>query len=320
MSGRVQNTNKIEKSIEKRLANYPSILTDYYYSMTDNTAATKNAYIRHISDYLDFLRENNYDIENNDTFREMTITEINKYVSYIRYSKNSGKLVENKESIRRARISAVKSFYDYLVDDGIVNKNLWDKVKLPKLVQDINVVAMNKDEITHVKNEIINSDDKWKTRDLLIFTLGCRTGLRVTALCEIDMRDINFSNNTIAVVEKGNSKKEMIIGDDTMKLIKDWISERGDIPGCDALFVSNRKGRISARTVERMIRKYTASLDKHITPHKMRSTCASMLYDATNDVYLVADQLGHRNIANTLRYTGVSEKKKKKAASLLDQL
>lgn len=320
MSGRLQNTSRIENSIEMKLKQYPRILSDYYYSMTDNTATTKNAYIRYISDYFDFLSENGEDINNMSTYSNIGLSDINQYVNYIRYSKANGKLIENKESIRRTRIAAVKSFYAYLLDCGYIDKNPCDRVKLPKLTQDVNVVSMTEKEIQHVKDNIINSGDKWANRDLLIFTLGCRTGLRVTALCEIDIDDIDFKEKKISVVEKGNKRRELFLGDDTIRMIKGWISERGEIPGCKALFVSNRKTRITQRTVERMILKYTSDLSKHITPHKMRSTCGTNLYEKTGNVYLVANQLGHKNIANTMRYTRISEQKKRDAANMLDSL
>lgn len=319
MSGRLYNSHKTEMNIENRLKKYPTILSDYYYSMTDNTAATKNAYIRYISDYFDFMI-NNGCVISKDSFKNITLNEINQYVNYIRFSNVNGKLVENKESIRRARIAAIKSFYSYLLDCGVIDKNPCERVKLPKLSQDINVVSMTEEEINHVKQNIINSNCKWANRDLLIFTLGCRTGLRVTALCEIDISDIDFKNKTISVIEKGNKKRELFLGNDTIKMIKEWIDERGEIPGCDALFVSNRNTRITQRTVERMISKYTADLDKHITPHKMRSTCGTLFYEKTGNVYLVANQLGHKNIANTMRYTKISEQKKREAANLLDSL
>ena len=320
MSGRLQNANRIENTVEMKLKLYPMILTNYYYSMTDNTAMTKNAYIRYIADYLDYLKENNYKIEDISIYSKITLAEVNQYINYIRYSKLNGKLIENKESIRRARIAAIKSFYAYLLDCGLIDKNPCDRVKLPKLTQDINVVSMTEKEIQHVKDNIINSGDKWANRDLLIFTLGCRTGLRVTALCEIDIDDIDFNEKKISVVEKGNKRRDLFLGDDTIRMIKEWIAERGEIPGCNALFVSNRKTRITQRTVERTILKYTADLGKHITPHKMRSTCGTNLYEKTGNVYLVANQLGHKNIANTMRYTRISEQKKRDAANMLDSL
>jgi site-specific recombinase XerD len=318
MSGRAQTTKKIENYIERKLNDYPQLLTNYYYSMTNNTAMTKNAYIRYLTEYLDFLKDHRYDITDISTFQGMTLNDLNKFVNHIRYTSVGGELIENKEEIRRAKLAAVRSFYNYLLDCNIVSKNPCDKLKLPKLNHDINVVSMTEEEIHHVKENIKKSNNRWMTRDLLIFTLGCRTGLRVTALCEIDIKDINFNNKTLSVMEKGNKRRDLFLGDNTIALIRDWIKERGEIPQCDALFISDRRSRISQRTVERMILKYTADLDKHITPHKMRATCGTLFYEKTGDVYLVANQLGHKNISNTMRYTNISEKKKKAAAEMLD--
>ena len=78
--------------------------------------------------------------------------------------------------------------------------------------------------------------------------------------------------------------------------------------------------RINVRSIENLITKYTYNIDKHITPHKLRSTCATNVYNATGDIYLTADVLGHSNIANTRRYAQISEERKRKAASAMDDI
>lgn len=74
------------------------------------------------------------------------------------------------------------------------------------------------------------------------------------------------------------------------------------------------------REIAEIIKRNTINIDKHITPHKMRSTCATNLYEKTNDIYLVQEVLGHKNIANTRRYARMSEEKKKNAADIMDKL
>lgn len=79
---------------------------------------------------------------------------------------------------------------------------------------------------------------------------------------------------------------------------------------------------MSNSAISAMIEKYTSAVipDKHITPHKMRSTCATNLWGETHDIYIVANQLGHKNLANTKRYTDISEEESKRVATILDEL
>ena len=84
-----------------------------------------------------------------------------------------------------------------------------------------------------------------------------------------------------------------------------------------ALFISRNGTRITPRSVQRMIKKYAsvAVKNKHITPHKLRSTYATGVYEATGDIYLVKDALNHKSINTTARYADISEEKRKEAST-----
>ena len=178
---------------------------------------------------------------------------------------------------------------------------------------------MSDREVRKLKGTV-SYNGKNSKRDNCIITIGCATGLRVSAIVNIDIEDIDFDNQTIKVVEKGNIERIINIGPNTIQAIRDWMEERYKRVGNNSgpLFVSNKKSRISVRTVQEMIQKATQDFDKHITPHKMRSTCAMKLYNKTGDIYLTAEQLGHKNLRNTMKYAKASEEKRKDAALLLD--
>lgn len=321
MSGRLENDYKIENKTKEMLIGMPSFAEDYYYSLSKKTAKTKNAYINYVNAYFQYLKQNGFDIDDINAYTAIKVSDINKYMNFISFNTTGGEIKENGESIIRVRMAAVKSFYKFLYDNDSIPSNPCEKIELPKITKEIAVVAMTKEEVGKVKENISSNGGKTKTQDLLIFTLGCRTGLRATALVEIDISDIDFDDNKIRVIEKGKKERDVYFTDDTKRLMQDWINERGAIPGCDALFVSNRKQRISQKTIGRIIKKYTSGcIEKHITTHKMRSTYATNLYEITGDIYLTANGLGHKNIANTMRYTNVSEIQKKKAAAVLDRL
>ena len=93
-----------------------------------------------------------------------------------------------------------------------------------------------------------------------------------------------------------------------------------DCSNNNALFLSQENTRISVRTIERLIKKYTDVVDKKVTPHVMRHSCATNLYEKTGDIYLCAKQLNHKNVSTTQRYAELSKEKQKQAANILDNL
>lgn len=316
MTGRQEHTIKTENHIEKTLLEQPKILSQYYKSLEEKTAQTKRVYVNYLIEYFNYLKANGFDPSNADNFRFIKKLDIDDYLSSTKYKiLKNGERKENGESIRRSKMFAVKKFYDFLVDNDYINSNPCDKVKLPSLSKDIKVVAMSKEEVEKSKRRIINSGDKFWKRNLAIFVIGVRTGLRVTSIIEINIEDIDFVENCIRVTEKGNKQREVYFGEDTKNIITDWIKERGSLE-TDALFVNGKGERVSYMVPKYIMDRYAPGY----TCHKMRSTTATNLYEDTGDIYLVADVLGHKNIANTRRYANISQKKRKQAASMLDNL
>ena len=85
------------------------------------------------------------------------------------------------------------------------------------------------------------------------------------------------------------------------------------------LFISNQRTKMTTMSAERIVEKYTYNINKHITPHKLRSTCGTNMYRATRDIYLVADVLGHSSTATTKKYTKVGLQDRKDASKLIAQ-
>ena len=319
MNGRQENTLKTENGIIIKLKKYPNIITKYYYSLTEKTAQTKKVYINHIIEYFIYLKSRGEDINNAYIFRKIKKSDIDEYIAYSRYSKRNGEIKENGVSIIRSKIYALKSFFSYLVDNEYIDSNPCDKVKLPNINTDIKIIYLTEEEIATIKERIINNDKYWQ-RDLAIFIIGIRTGLRITSIREINIEDIDFEEKCIMVTEKGNKQRTVYFGDDTKRILNDWLAVRGKNTKTNALFISNRGNRISYTVPKRILSKYANDFNKKITCHKMRSTCATNTYDKTGDIYLTADVLGHKNLSNTRRYTNISVKNRKKAATILDEL
>ena len=326
MKGRLEHDAKRETVILKLLATQPGYMRDYAKRFGSKTVSTKENYIRKVIEFLNYVRsDGRFDVTNLESLAKIKPSYINGYME----------LKKDMAPVTRAnKLAAIKDFFDFLCDDEYIDNNPCNRIKPPKVEENIHVVSMTPDEINHVKNRVKNGFDgetslekarreKWRSRDLAIVTLGCSTGLRVSSITEINLEDIDFDKNIITVVVKGNKTRECVVGKNTMETIKSWINDRKEIMNgsdCNALFVSDRKTRISTCTVTRIVERGAGDLNKHITPHKMRSSCATNLYNATGDIYLVQEVLGHSNIKNTRRYAAVSNQKRQKAADILDNL
>ena len=333
MNGRQETNEAIERFLSEKLINKPKVLHDYRYSFAGKTAMTKRNYIVTVINYLDYLSANNFNITDPSNFSSIKPSDINRYMEEkIHYRYVEGKRVENKEDSRAVKLFAISNFFNFLMAEGYIDHNPCDKVSVPHSSVEKEIVALDSDEITKMMNNIktgvgskksIAEDRKYINRNLAIVALGFSVGLRVTSICEINISDIDFSANKITVREKGNKERDVFFGNNTKEIIIKWISDRNKLfpnIATDALFISKKKQRLAPRSVADMIKKYSVGINKHITPHKMRSTCATNLYEKTGDIYLVQSVLGHKNIENTRRYAKMSGNKRMEAAKIMDDL
>lgn len=325
MEGRKENEEKVLKRIKETLVVAPKYIKEYYYTLNDKSYTTKYVYLNYVLDFLNFLDfELGLNIRDVRCFRQVKTSTINRYIAQL----------DGKESIKASRLYGIKNFFNYLISDEYLENNPCDRASIPRDKEEHKIISLTKEEIETVKNNVLTycgkinarpSQKQWIKRDYAIVMVGLSLGLRVTSLAEINLEDIDFQNKEIKVVEKGNKIRLVKFGTQIEEILLDWINERKYIlvdsgKKNSALFISNQIKRINVRSIEKMITKYTYNIDKHITPHKLRSTCATTLYNATGDIYLTADRLGHSNISNTRRYAQISEERKQKAVDAVDSI
>ena len=310
MSARQNNDKSIEIKINNMLKNQPEIIKMYIKTKHNMTPLSRYSYLRYVAGFNEYVKSKGISLE------EVKPMYINEYISDL--------TKDNGTDIINAKLSAIISFYSFLVENEIIEKNPCVKIKKLKKTKEKEVVYLTEDEIQKVKNYIIlkSTNKGYTKRDYCLFILGIRLGLRISAILNIDIEDIDFENKYVTVTEKGNITKNIVLGDDTMRIIKDWMKDREALVSKDehALFVSSKKNRMSVRAAERMIDGCGEYIGKKITPHKLRSTCAMTLYDKTGDIYLVQQQLGHKNIKNTMIYAKASDKKMKQVANMMDKI
>jgi site-specific recombinase XerC len=158
----------------------------------------------------------------------------------------------------------------------------------------------------------------FKNRDIAIMLLFMTTGMRKTALITLNIQDIDFDNQSIIVVDKGEIEQKYTLNDLTMKYINLWMYDRDEYTDTEALFVSKEGTRLSGTGIDKIVKKYTKEgLGIELSPHKLRAGFASILYETKHDAEFVRKAIGHSNISTTLRYITTDNKEREESSKIL---
>ena len=322
MSGRYEKDMKVENIIKGKLEYLPTVVTDYYYSLISGgkTYRTAQTYIDHIEKFIKYAFKRKCQ---NDFYLNVTPNTINRYMASLKTKNISGKVTRISDSYKTGAWSALNSFFQFLVPDYI-DSNPVAKTTRPKMKDNPEVTFLTQEEIAKVLNNVkAKASEHLVNRDLCLLKIGFAVGLRVSEIVQIDIDDIDFKHNTIKITGKGDKTYSVIIGENLKQQILLWLNDRakyfGDV-NSNALFISQEGKRISTRTMKDVMDRYCDVVDKHVTPHVMRHSCATNLYEQTGDIYLCAGQLHHSNVTTTQRYAELSNKKREQAANLLDRM
>lgn len=322
-NGRYEKELRFENRTKEKLKNMPNVVTEYYYYLISagSSFTTVDNYINYLNAFLKFTFG---DRCKEDFYLKVRAVHINKYISSLRTKTVGGQVKRTSDSLKAIHWSALNSFFQFLVPNYI-KENPVAETKRPKIKDNPDVTYLTQEEMDKIiKNISANANKTMLNRDLCILKLGLSTGLRVSAIVQIDLDDIDFIHNQIRVTEKGDVDNYIMIGNNLKEQIQLWLKDRDKYFGdCNthALFVSQKRNRISTDAVRKLMFKYTEGVtDKHVTPHVMRHSCATNLYEKTGDIYLCAKQLNHKNISTTQRYAEISKEKQKQAANILDDM
>jgi site-specific recombinase XerD len=248
------------------------------------------------------------------------------------YQKDEHEL-SNQERAKARKLATLRSFFKYYFKHEQIDSNVAALVDQPKLHEKA-IIRLEPNEVANLldladSGEGLSERQKkyhmqTRVRDVAILTLFLGTGIRISELVGIDLGDIDFENDTFLVTRKGGSQALLSFGQEVHDALLDYSEQRELIIPCDghenAFFLSMQNKRITVRAVEMLVKKYAriAAPLKKITPHKLRSTYGTMLYHESQDIYLVADVLGHKDVNTTRKhYAAASEDNKRKAARMI---
>ena len=332
----MENTLKLRQV----LATLPPFCRDYFRAIdTTTTAKTRISYAYDIRIFFQFLLDENPAFKDYsmtdftvDVLDQIKAVDLEEYQEYLKLYQSGDKTETNGERGLKRKVSALRSFYAYYYKREMIQTNPTVLIDVPKIHEksiirlDTDEVAMLLDYIEHCGDTLTGQKrvfyEKTKERDLAIVTLLLGTGIRVSECVGLDIEDVDFKNNGIKVTRKGGNEMVVYFGPEVEKALRKYLEVREGITPLagheHALVYSAQRKRIGVQAVENMVKKYSRQITttKKITPHKLRSTYGTALYQETGDIYLVADVLGHKDVNTTKKhYAALDDARRRQAAT-----
>lgn len=302
MNGITEYEMTFQRKINKILEENKN-LYGFYGFMTNISISSAYNYLRHIERFLLYL--------DGKPLNELTIDDFTGYMIKIQRKDNGEKVTS---SYKITVYSALKKYGKYLVGSHQLESNPMDFVDRPKAIESQETISKRengylttgeiKSYISAVKHGSGNDKSiamqmEWKERDMAIIMIFLNTGIRCSALMKLDVKDINFQQKTLSVIDKESKYNVYNLSDEILNIIKDWLDKRRLLlfgTENDALFISNRRTRMTQNAISYVVQKYASDIKgKHITPHKLRATYGTQLYNATKDIYFVQKCLKHNS-------------------------
>lgn len=328
----------------------PPACADFFSAIAVTTGTfTRLAYAIDLKTFFQFLQTERYQFSHkplyaftNDDLALVSQSDLTAYVEYLTfYYKNDPEsdapvkaLVNHDLSIKR-KLCSIRSFYDYLFKNNRIPANVTTLVSLPK-IHEKPILRLSMDEMHRMLEEAATGEGLTKRqqawhkltvkRDYALLSLFLGTGIRVSECVGLNIGDINLEDNAFLVTRKGGNQVVLYFPPEVAEALAEYLTERDTIealPGHeDALFLSMQKRRITQRAVQLLVKKYAAvaaPLKPRISPHKLRSTFATNLYNKTGDIYLVADVLGHSSVDTTRKhYADMTDARRRMAAEQVE--
>jgi site-specific recombinase XerD len=329
MSHRLQTDTHFTNKTRELLQKMPDFVRRYIRSIHNATSArTQYEYLKDIQQYFRWLSQTtpteNITLE---LLAEQTKEDFEDYLEYIEHyeDENQKQRTNGRTSIKR-KLSSLRKFFAWLFANDYLPSDEIRKITIPKITKK-EIIHMEETEVKNFLNSIQKGENltkrqmdyhqKQSVRDMAIACLMLSTGIRVSECAELDVTDVDMQHSCIHITRKGGNESTVYFSDEASAYLQTWLEQRAyiKIPDSEtALFLSSRKKRLSVRSIEILIVKYAqrAIPGKHITPHKLRSTFATSLYQETGDIYLVAETLGHKDITTTKEhYAKLSDSRKR---------
>ncbi len=290
----------------------PNSIKEYNYDL-----ATFLKYIKihfGLTNETDFSKITIKDIDLN-TIKKITLDDIHAFVSYLATE------LRSKPATRARKVSSIRIFFKYLSAKAkLIDVNPAQNLETPKQEKRM-PKYLTLDDSKKLLDVAGNEDNRNSERDYAITTLFLNCGMRLSELVNINIKDIKFDDCKMTVIGKGNKERTIYLNNACMRAVKEYLTIRPKegvkYDSKDALFLSERRERISNRTVQYIIKNELrkAGLDTNkYSVHKLRHTAATLMYQYGNvDIRALQELLGHASISTTEIYTHVENERVRNA-------
>ena len=273
------------------------IATFIQYLQAERNASphTVEAYSRDLEQFTAFLGKQ---IEPSLTIHQISHLHIRRYLASVHKELT-------KSSVGR-KLAAIRSLFRFLLRRGMIEKNPAELVSTPKKEKKL-PFHLNIDEITTLV-EAPRAAELLPSRDRAILETLYSSGLRVSELTGLDVGGIDLAAGSVRVFGKGGKERIVPLGSKAVKALEEYLQLRGN-PGIKApLCVNSRGGRLTRRSVARIVDRYMLHLEtmKKASPHTLRHTFATHLLEGGADLRSIQEMLGHASLSTTQKYTHVS--------------
>ena len=243
---------------------------------------------------------------------------IRKYMSFLHR--------KNKKSSIARKVSTLRSFFKYLIREQVIPSNPAKTVSTPKVEKTLPTTLtvdeafrlMESPQSIPEKSSEVSKENR--LRDRAILELLYSSGLRVSELVGLNLNQLDSDLGIARVMGKGRKERIVPVGVKAIEALKAYLEERGVLTGLrlggrasgpegdDPIFINPSRGRLTTRSVGRLIKKYTrhSGIVRRVSPHSLRHTFATHLLDAGADIREIQEMLGHSSLSTTQRYTHVS--------------
>ncbi len=267
-----------ELKLREHLKALPHFCRDFFIGIEPTTSSrTRIAYAYDLGIFFEYIHENNPVCKKIDITEfpvtlldEIKSQDIEEYLNWLKYYvKDDMEHTNNERGISR-KLASLRSFYNFFFRTERIKSNPAELVKMPKLHEKA-IVRLDVDEVAILLDEVESGENlttrqkayhaQTKKRDLALLTLLLGTGIRVSECVGLDLTDIDFKNNGLKVHRKGGYEAIVYFGDEVAEALMDYMNEREKVipveGSANALFLSMQKKRISVRSVENLVKKYS---------------------------------------------------------------
>ena len=283
---------------------------EYLYVIKNYSNYTVNGYVKDVIDFAKFIRDNKFAAKLIDVKRSKTC---HYYVSELVRKGYVAKSVNRK-------ISSLRTFYNYLLKEGLIDFNYFTEVENVKTPKKLPSFVDETDMKTILDSIDTNTD--LGNRNRILLELLYATGMRVSEICNLEVKQLNFYNNTIKVNGKGKKDRIVVLYDSIADMLKYYVdftrSNLLSISGNEEIrnvFINYKGTPLTPRGVRKIINTIIddCAINKHVSPHMIRHSFATSLLNNGADLRIVQELLGHENLQTTQIYTHVSTENIKKA-------